>query len=116
MGRYSFAGPGVQIYNIAPITFEPYSLASQGAYLCTGSHHVDDPNFQLFAKPITLKRRAWIAAEAFVGPGVVVHEGAVLGARGCTTKDLDAWTIYAGNPAKKIRMRNLDATAFQESN
>ncbi|GAB2185252.1 hypothetical protein LAB1_25610 [Roseibium sp. LAB1] len=46
-----------------------------------------------------------IAAEAFVGPGVRVGEGAVLGARAVTVKDLAPWTVYAGNPAKPLKER-----------
>jgi putative colanic acid biosynthesis acetyltransferase WcaF len=34
-------------------------------------------------------------------------EGAVLGARGCTFRDLDAWTVYAGNPARPLKARKL---------
>jgi putative colanic acid biosynthesis acetyltransferase WcaF len=92
-------------YNQAPISFEAYALVSQGAHLCAGSHDIDDHHFQLVAKPITIGRRAWIAAEAFVGPGVTVGEGAVLGARGCAFRDLEPWTVYVGNPARSIKLR-----------
>jgi len=36
---------------------------------------------------------------------VTVREGALLGARACAMKDLEAWSIYAGNPAVKVRER-----------
>jgi putative colanic acid biosynthesis acetyltransferase WcaF len=48
---------------------------------------------------------AWIAAEAFVGPGVVIGEGAVLGARGVAFRDIPAWSVYVGNPARLLRRR-----------
>jgi putative colanic acid biosynthesis acetyltransferase WcaF len=78
---------------------------SQGAHLCTGSHDIVDPNFPLVTKPIIIEAYAWIAAEAFVGPGVTVGEGAVLGARGVTFRDLSPWTVYVGNPAKPVHQR-----------
>lgn len=107
MGDYAFIGPRVIVYSMAKITFAPYSLASQGAHLCAGAHDVEDVNFQLQAKPIRIGYRAWIAAEAFVGPGVVVGDGAVLGARGCAFRDLDPWRIYVGNPARPTRARKV---------
>ncbi|MGH6957429.1 MAG: hypothetical protein ACREEW_12265, partial [Caulobacteraceae bacterium] len=64
---------------------------------------------QLVARPIEIGPRAWIAAEAFVGPGVTVGEGAVLGARGVAMRDLEPWTIYAGNPATPLRRREVRA-------
>ncbi|RYH07520.1 MAG: putative colanic acid biosynthesis acetyltransferase, partial [Alphaproteobacteria bacterium] len=70
-----------------------------------GTHDVDDPLFQLRAYPIVIGPKAWVAAESFVGPGVTVGEGAVLGARGVTVKDLPEWTVSAGNPARRIRER-----------
>lgn len=107
MGAFACIGPDVRIYSMAKITLEPYALASQGAHLCTGTHNIEDENFQLCARSTVVGRRAWIAAEAFVGPGVTVGEGAVLGARSCAFHDLDAWTVYVGNPARAIKARKI---------
>jgi putative colanic acid biosynthesis acetyltransferase WcaF len=106
MAEYSCLGPKVNCYSMAPIKLEAYALVSQGAYLCAGTHDVDDSHFQLIAKPIVIEARAWVAAEAFVGPGVTIGRGAVLGARGVAFKDLDPQTIYVGNPAQALRKRN----------
>lgn len=105
MAEKASLGPRVICYNMAKITLGAYAVASQGAHLCAGSHRTDDPNFQLISKPIAIGARAWIAADAFVGPGVTIGEGAVLGARGVATRDVPAWTIWAGNPARQIRTR-----------
>ena len=107
MGACAVIGPGAICYNIAPVTLGDRSIVSQGAHLCTGSHDLSDPFFQLVARPITLGSNVWIAAEAFVGPGVRAGEGAVLGARGTTFADLEAWTIHTGNPAKYLRVRTV---------
>lgn len=48
---------------------------------------------------------AWVAAEAFVGPGVIIGEGAVVGARAAVFKDVAPWTVVGGNPAKYIKDR-----------
>lgn len=107
MADYACIGPGVIVYSMARITMGPYSLASQRAHLCAGTHDIEDVHFQLGAKPIVVGERAWIAAEAFVGPGVVVGDGAVLGARGCAFRNLDPWTVYVGNPARAIKPRRV---------
>jgi putative colanic acid biosynthesis acetyltransferase WcaF len=59
------------------------------------------------APPITIGARAWIAAEAFVGPGVTVGEGSVLGARSCAMRNIPDWMIYSGNPAMPLRERKI---------
>jgi putative colanic acid biosynthesis acetyltransferase WcaF len=46
-----------------------------------------------------------VAAEAFVGPGVTLGDGAVLGARGVAFADLEPWTVYIGNPMREVRKR-----------
>ena len=99
----------VNCYNMAPITLGRAALVSQGAHLCAGTHDIASATFQLTASPITIGAGAWIAAEAFVGPGVEVGEGAVLGARGVAFRSLEAWTVYGGNPAKAIKPRVLRA-------
>jgi putative colanic acid biosynthesis acetyltransferase WcaF len=110
MGDQSCLGPRVECYTMAKITLGPYALASQGAHLCAGTHDIDDPHFQLRAAPIAIGARAWIAAEAFIGPGVTVGDGAVLGARGVAFSDLEPWTVYIGNPAREIRKRRRPAS------
>ncbi len=105
IGHHAYVGPRVNVYCMAKITFGEYSLASQGAHLCAGTHEIDEFNFQLKTKPIEIGPQAWIAAEAFVGPGVKVGEGAVLGARACAFRDLEPWVVYSGNPAQSLRKR-----------
>jgi putative colanic acid biosynthesis acetyltransferase WcaF len=97
---------GVTLYNMARITIGDNSVISQGAHLCGGTHDVDSPNFQLQAKPITLGHHVWICAEAFVGPGVCVADGCVLGARAVLCRTITSgWTVWAGNPAVFKRER-----------
>jgi putative colanic acid biosynthesis acetyltransferase WcaF len=102
-------GPNVRCYNIAPISIGRKAIVSQNSFLCTGTHDYINPAFPLVAKPISIADRAWVCAHAVVGPGVTVREGAVLAAAGVAFEDLDAWTIYVGNPAVVKRMRPVIA-------
>lgn len=103
----AIVGGLANLYSVEKITIGDYAIVSQGANLCTAGHDIEDVDFQTVARPIVIGRRAWIATEAFIGPGVSVGEGAVLGARGCAFKDLDPWTVYRGNPAEQLRPRKI---------
>ncbi|WP_438618790.1 putative colanic acid biosynthesis acetyltransferase [Oryzifoliimicrobium ureilyticus] len=105
MQDYSCLARGFNCYCVDHIQLGTYALVSQNAFLCGGTHDVDDVHFQLMTKPIVIGADAWVAAEAFVGPGVVIGHSAVLGARAVVFKNLEPHTIYAGNPAIALRRR-----------
>jgi putative colanic acid biosynthesis acetyltransferase WcaF len=69
MEEGALIGPRVVCYNQGLITLSKKALVSQGAHLCAGTHNADDPDFPLIAKPIHIGAHAWVAADAFVGPG-----------------------------------------------
>ncbi len=105
MGEHSCLGPYVNCYCMAPISLSDFAIVSQGSHLCSGSHDIEDPDFQLILKPIRILEGAWVASEAFVGPGVTIHASAVLGARGVLFKNAEANGVYVGNPAVFVRYR-----------
>lgn len=84
------------------------ATVSQYAYLCTASHDTSLKSFDLVTKPITIKENAWVAAGSFVGMGVTIGEGAVVGARSSVFKDVDSWSIVGGCPAKFIKKRIME--------
>lgn len=105
MERHATLGRGVICYNMARVDLAEKAVVSQFVHLCTGTHNYLDPRFPLYARPIRIGRRAWVCANAFVGPGVTLGEGAILGAAGVATKDLPPWTIHVGNPAVQVKNR-----------
>lgn len=107
MGDHSCLADGVECYCVAPITLGPSALVSQRAFLCGATHDYTDPAFPLVPKPIAVGAGAWVAAEAFVGPGVKVGDGAVVGARAVATKDIEPWAVVAGNPARVVKHRAI---------
>lgn len=107
MAAHSCLANNVDCYNVARIELGEYAIVSQYTYLCSASHDFNDRNFPLFSKPITIGRQAWVAARAYIGPGVTVGEGAVVGANSCAYKNVEPWTVVGGNPARIISRRNL---------
>ena len=105
LGEQVLIGPGARLYNQGSIRIGAWSVISQRAHLCASTHRFDDPAFQLECRPIAVGERCWVAAEAFVGPGVSMADGAVLAARGALFDDATTDGIYRGNPAALVRLR-----------
>lgn len=107
LGDYVAIGPGATLYSVDRIVVGSMATISQRAHLCTASHDVTRLLKPLIHRPIALGNYTWVAAEAFVGMGVTVGEGAVIGARAVVAKDVSPWMIAVGNPAKAIKRRTL---------
>lgn len=105
MGDHSCLSEGVDCYCVDKITLGRNVTVSQNTHLCSASHDFRDPAFPLVTAPIVVQDEAWIAADAFIGPGVTVGEGAVVGARACVFRDVESWVIVGGNPARVIGRR-----------
>lgn len=105
IGDYTAIGAGANCYNPACIKLGSKVVISQGAYLCTASHDISNPRNPLITSPIQVESFAWIAADAFVGMGVTIGQGAVIGARAAVFKNVEPWTVVGGNPAKFIKKR-----------
>lgn len=105
MDDYACIASDVDCYNVAPIYIEKFATVSQGAILCTASHDISSPNHELITASISIKIQSWVGAYAFIGMGVNIGEGAVVGARAAVFKNVEPWTVVGGNPAKLIKKR-----------
>lgn len=105
VGDWSAIGFDAMIYNLGPLKIGSKVTISQRAHLCGGSHDFRDPAMRLTKNPITIADQVWICADAYVGPDVVLGEGAVLAARAVVVKDVEPWTIVGGNPARLLGQR-----------
>lgn len=109
IGAGTIIGPGVRLYNQGIIRIGADTVISQRAQLCASTHRTNDPRFELVLRPVMIGNGCWIAAEAFVGPGVTMGDGSVLGARAALFSDSEAMGIYRGNPAELVRQRRFDS-------
>ena len=107
VGEGSTLGEGVLVYNLGYVRIGSLVTISQRAHLCAGTHDHRDAAMPLQRPPITIGDDAWICADAFIGPGVKVGEGAVVGARAVVVRDVEPWTVVAGNPARPVGPRTV---------
>lgn len=97
----------VIVENSDKVVIGAFSIISQYSYLCTASHDFRDINFPQFSKPILVGRMCWISANCFIGPGVKLGEGSVVGASSSVFKNVDEWQIVGGNPVRNLGKRIL---------
>lgn len=112
VGECSYVGDRVLLYTLDEITIGDHVSVSMGVTVCTGTHDYEDPDFPLVIKPVRIHNEAWIGAEAFIGPGVEIMRGGVLGARSVLLKGtIDEGQIWAGFPAifKRRRLNEKEA-------
>lgn len=105
IGDRSWIGDGVELYSLGPIEIGKDAVISQRSYLCTGSHDMTRPSFDIYAEPIVVEDEAWVCSDVFVHPGVTVARGSVVAARSVLRASTTPYDIYAGYPAKRVGSR-----------
>jgi putative colanic acid biosynthesis acetyltransferase WcaF len=101
IGDHVWLGEEVVILSLAQVTIESNVCISQRAFICTGSHAFRSPSFDLITKPITIRAGSWIAAQAFVAPGVTIGPDSMVAAGAVVIRDVAPGTVVSGNPAAK---------------
>ncbi len=103
LGDDVWIGEDVHILSLAPVVLESNVCVSQRAFICTGSHDFRRSDFALRTKPITLRSGSWVAAGAFIGPGVEIGNEAVVSAGSVVMQSIPPRAIAQGNPARVVR-------------
>lgn len=100
MGDYATLGENVEVFNLAPVKIGHQTTVSQYSYLVAGIHDYEDPKFTVIPMPIEIGDNCWIAADVFIGGGVTIGDGTVVGARSSVFRSLPAWKVCFGTPCK----------------
>jgi putative colanic acid biosynthesis acetyltransferase WcaF len=103
VGDHVWIAEEVIILSLAPVTVESNVCLSHRAFLCTGSHDFRAPNFDLVTKPITVRAGSWVAAQAFVAPGVEIGEGSMVAAGSVVVENVPPKSLVQGNPATVVK-------------
>jgi putative colanic acid biosynthesis acetyltransferase WcaF len=105
IGDYSWVGDDVVLYSLGEIEIGSHAVISQRSYVCAAGHDYCRPGFNIFDSKITVGDQAWVAADVFVGPGVAIGRGAVVGARSSVFGDLPEGMLCMGSPARAVSPR-----------
>ena len=73
--------------------------------ISTQKHDLCSPIFKNLYNEVVIQDECWLSINSIVLDGVVIKKGTVLAAGSVLTKSTEAWGVYAGVPAKKIRDR-----------
>jgi putative colanic acid biosynthesis acetyltransferase WcaF len=105
IGDFVWIGENVWIDNLANVTIGNNVCLSQGSTLLTGNHDYKKKSFDLSIKTIIIEDGVWIGAKAIICPGVICKTHSVLTVASVATKEIEAYGIYTGNPAQKMKNR-----------
>jgi putative colanic acid biosynthesis acetyltransferase WcaF len=100
-------GEWALIYNLGPIVIGKQATISHRAHLCAGTHEYEREDLTLIRAPITIESGVWVCTDAYIGPGVTLGEGCVVGARAVVVKSVSAFSVVGGNPARFLKYRSL---------
>lgn len=107
IGDHSWLGENVWIDNLGEVIIGSHCCLSQGAMLLCGNHNYKLETFDLIVGNIMLEDGVWIGANAVVCPGVSCKTHSILSVGSVATETLEAYAVYQGNPASKIRERKM---------
>ena len=113
IGDYSWIGEDVWIDNLAEVRIGAHTCVSQGVYLCTGNHDWSHRHMKLQRRPIVVGQGVWIAARALICPGIEIGDGAIVSAGSVVSRNVPAFEIHGGNPARLVRRRRMTEPAVQ---
>ncbi|MFT4734153.1 MAG: putative colanic acid biosynthesis acetyltransferase WcaF [Algoriphagus sp.] len=107
IGAFSWIGEKVWIDNLGLVKVGANACISQGVLLLSGNHDYKATDFKLRIENIDIEDGVWIGAQSIVTQGVKCGSHSVLGAGSLLSQSLPENEIWAGNPAKFLRMREI---------
>ncbi|MES2795474.1 MAG: WcaF family extracellular polysaccharide biosynthesis acetyltransferase [Bacteroidota bacterium] len=105
IGEDCWIGEEVWIDNLAKVKIGNNVCISQGALLLTGNHDFTLSAFDLKIGEIIIENGVWIGAKSIVCLNVTCEDHSVLTVGSVTSKNLQSFGIYRGNPAELIKRR-----------
>jgi putative colanic acid biosynthesis acetyltransferase WcaF len=111
IGDFTWIGEEVFILNFEPVNLGSHCCISQRAFLCTGNHDYRQRQMPFRNQPISIGDGAWIGAQVFVAPGIVIGTEAVITAGSVVTRSAPPEMVCGGNPCRPIKPRWAEPAA-----
>ena len=105
IGKNSWVGDDCIFYSLGRIEVGENVAIAHSVYFCTGYHDVESVSFDIKQSPIVIENEVWLTNDVFIGPGVKIGRGCVVGARSSVFSDMPEGMICYGTPAKPIKER-----------
>ena len=110
IGRNSYIGAYSSVQSMVDrvVSIGDDCAISHGLRIYTESRDADADitTRSLHSADVTIGNGVWIGVNVFIGPGITIGDQAVIGANSVVTRDVPAWTIVGGVPAKMIRRKS----------
>ncbi len=108
VGDYTWVGERVWIDNLDQVTIGNNCCLSQESFILIGNHNFKTETFDLMVAPVVLEDGVWLGARSVVTGGISCKSHSVLAVNSVASNNLEAYAIYRGNPAEKVKDRTID--------
>ncbi|MBD2744351.1 acyltransferase [Coleofasciculus sp. FACHB-1120] len=119
VGNFCYLAQGSRIWSDTLIEIKDRTIIAHNVNIFDNQTHPIDPvarhqqfvhiihkgfpkDLNLNGKPVIIEEDVWIACNSIILRGVTIGKCSIIGAGSVVTKDVPAWTIVAGNPARII--------------
>lgn len=115
IGDNCWVGDDVVLYTLGRVAIGDDVVISQRSYICAADHDYRLPDFPIRERGILIESEVWVAADAFIGPGVNIRRAAVIGARSSVFSEMPAEMLCVGHPCRPVRPRVRSYSGRSES-
>jgi acetyltransferase-like isoleucine patch superfamily enzyme len=110
IGPNAVVGNGCLLDGREGLTIAANANLSSGVWIWTRQHDPQSTDFAQVGAPVAIQSRVWVGARATVLPGITLGEGCVVAAGSVVSRDVAAYHIVAGVPARPIGERSRELT------
>lgn len=107
IGNHVWIGEKVWIANESLVIIGNNVCISHEVLVLCGGHSYSKQAFDVYNYPIVIEDGVWLGAQSTILGGITISSHAVLALKSVANTDLEAYSIYRGNPAVKIKDRNI---------